>query len=385
MTRRTPLHAWHDANGGVLDPMGLWLRPRHYRANGADAFGAAVAEARRVRTTGGILDASTLGKIEIAGPDAAAFLDTLHLSPASAIKVGRAKYMVSLREDGMVLDDGLMLRPGPQRFIATTSSSHADRVLSHYEHYRDIGWAGRRVTITDVTGAWAVIAVAGPSSRKTLLDVLGDAWRPTIERLNHMALAVGRFVDFELTILRAGFSGELAFELHVRPGGAVSLWQALVDAGLAPYGLDALDILRVEKGYLTSSEINGETTPFDLNMDAQLLSRNPCVGRELLDRPAFLEPARPRLVGLRAANRSDEFRAGAQLTSDATASRPCGHITSAAYSPVLEQWVGLGLVARSQANEGAVLRARDPLRGRDMDVCVCSPVHVDPQGERMKS
>ena len=139
---------------------------------------AAVAEARRVRTTGGILDASTLGKIEIAGPDAAAFLDTLHLSPASAIKVGRAKYMVSLREDGMVLDDGLMLRPGPQRFIATTSSSHADRVLSHYEHYRDIGWAGRRVTITDVTGAWAVIAVAGPSSRKTLLDVLGDAWRP---------------------------------------------------------------------------------------------------------------------------------------------------------------------------------------------------------------
>ena len=141
VTRRTPLHAWHDANGGVLEPMGLWLRPRHYRANGADAFGAAVAEARRVRTTGGILDASTLGKIEIAGPDAAAFLDTLHLSPASTIKVGRAKYMVSLREDGMVLDDGLMLRPGPQRFIATTSSSHADRVLSHYEHYRDIGWA----------------------------------------------------------------------------------------------------------------------------------------------------------------------------------------------------------------------------------------------------
>ena len=179
---------------------------------------------------------------------------------------------------------------------------------------------GRRVTVTDVTGAWAVIAVAGPSSRKTLLEVLGDAWRPAIERLNHMELAVGRFGAFELTILRAGFSGELAFELHVRPGGAVSLWQALVDAGLAPYGLDALDILRVEKGYLTSSEINGETTPFDLNMDAQLRSRNPCVGRELLDRPAFLEPARPRLVGLRAANRSDEFRAGAQLTSDATAS-----------------------------------------------------------------
>lgn len=293
--------------------------------------------------------------------------------------------MVNLREDGIVLDDGMVLRVGPERFIATTSSGHGEHMLSHFEHYRDVGWAGRRVTVTDVTDAWAVIAVAGPRSRDVLRAVLGDAWRPVVDELTHMNFTRGIYGEHELTLLRAGFSGELAYELHVRPAQALALWEALVSSGLQPYGLDALDILRLEKGYLTSSEINGETAPCDLNLDALVRLDNRCIGRDLLDRPAFQEASRPRLVGLCAADGTGRIRAGAQLTIDGAATRPCGYVTSAAYSPALEQWIALALVARAHAAVGMLLVARDPLRDGDSSVRVCPQVHFDPAGERMKS
>jgi len=384
VARRTPLHEWHEAHGGVLDPMDLWLRPRYYRANGASASTAAVVEARQVRAHGGIADGSTLGKLEVAGPDAAAFLDYLYLNRASTIKPGRARYMVNLREDGCVLDDGLVLRLGAERFIATVSSSHGPHMLAHFEHYRATEFAGRRLTVTDVTEAWVAIVVAGPQSRAALERVLGAAWRDTLGTLGHMGFADGDCHGAGLRLLRASFSGELAFELHCRPASAVQLWQELCDAGLAPYGLDAVDILRVEKGYLVSSEINGETTPFDLGLDALAHAGNPCLGRELLDRPAFHEPQRPRLVGLRAADGRAAFLGGAQLTVPGELRRPCGYVTSSVYSPTLGEWLGLALVARSIDLE-ARLVARDPLRGGDVAVRVVPPVHFDPDGTRMKA
>ena len=383
VARRTPLHEWHLAHGGVLDPMGLWMRPRFYRANGANAFDAAVAEARSVRAHGGIADGSTLGKFAVEGPDAAAFLDFMYLSRASTIQVGRSRYMVNLREDGCVLDDGLVLRLAPGRFLATVSSGHGTHMLSHFEHYRALEWAGRGVTVTDVTEAWATIVVAGPASRNVLSRVLGAPWQDPLARLGHMGFADGVYDDHELRLLRASFSGELAFELHCRPGSAPGLWQALVDGGLAPYGLDAVDILRVEKGYLVTSEINGETTPYDLGMEPLVRIGNRCLGRELLDRPAFHEPTRPRLVGLRAADGHAPFLAGAQLLAAGASTRPCGHVTSTVYSPTLNEWLGLALVARSLA-EGTVLEAHDPLRGRTTPVRIVPPVHYDPAGTRMK-
>ncbi len=382
IARRTPLDDWHAANGGVLEPSGLWMRPRFYRSNGDDAFTAAIAEARRVRGSGGIADGSTLGKIEISGPDASGFLDSMYLTKAGSIKVGRGRYMVNLREDGMVLDDGLVLRLAPDRFLATLSSGHGLHMLSHFEHYRDTEWSGRAVTLTDVTEAWGVIAVAGPRSRAALESVLGPDWRGMLKTLAHMDFADGRFEGRDLRVLRASFSGELAYELHCRPGIAVMLWQALIAAGLPPYGLDALDILRVEKGYLVSSEINGETTPHDLNMDGLLRLQNPCLGREQLDRPAFHEPSRPRLVGVRGGRA--KIMAGAQLTTRDDPKHPVGHVTSAVYSPALGEWVGLALLAR-RLGEDAQITARDPLRGADTPLRVVSPVHYDPAGERMKS
>jgi len=382
--RQTPLHAWHVAHGAVMESMGLWMRPRYYRANGADAGEAGVVEAGRVRTRGGLVDGSTLGKIEVVGPDAAAFLDAMYLTRASTIKVGRSKYMVNLREDGMVLDDGIVLRLSEDRFLATTSSGHAEHMLSHFEHYRDTEWADRAVTLTDATDAWAVIVVAGPESRAALATVLGEAWYEPLARLRHMDFLRGAHEGHALTALRASFSGELAFELHCRPAIAPRLWEALVATGLAPYGLEALDILRIEKGYLVSSELNGQTTPHDLGMDGLVALGNPCVGRELLDRPAFHEPSRPRLVGLRAVDGKSRFDGGSQLTPPDQLQDSCGYITSSAYSPALGEWVGLALVAR-EIPLGTVLKCRDPLRGGDADVRVVETVHVDPSAARMKS
>ena len=382
--RRTPLHDWHLEHGGVLEPAGYWMRARYYQANGSDATRAGIAEARRVRAIGGVVDGSTLGKIEVAGVDAAAYLDRMYLGKASTIKVGRSKYMVNLREDGMVLDDGIVLRLADDRFLATTSSGHAGHMLSHFEHYRDLEWAGRQVAVTNVTEAWAVIAAAGPQSRATLQAVLGADWSATLKRLTHMDFADGEWRGSELRVLRASFSGELAFELHCRPRVAVDLWRALVAGGLPPYGLEALDILRLEKGYLVGSELNGHATPADLGMQSLVKLGNPCVGRALLERPAFQDPERPRLVGLRAADGRAAIQGGAQLTATRTDARALGYVSSSAFSPALGEWIALAFLARSVA-EGTLVIARDPLRDGIVPVRVTAPVHFDPAAERMKS
>lgn len=383
--RRTPLHEEHESSGGVLEPMGIWYRPRFYRANGAEAEAAAIAEARQVRDRGGLCDCSTLGKLLVAGPGAAAFLDELYVSRVSTLAVGRSAYRVMAREDGMVLDDGLVLREAADRFVLTTSSSHGHHVLSHLEHHLAFHGAGRRVAIADLTDRWAVIAVAGPRSRAALVQVLG---------VGVAGLAPMAFVDMPapdplpsgvgpLRVLRAGFSGELAYELHVPPAVAVPLWRALVGAGMAPYGLDALDILRVEKGFLTSSEITGQVTPLDLGLDAMLRQGNAFVGRELLERPAFHEATRPRLTGLRAADGRTPFLAGAQLTATRHDSRSLGYVTSAVFSPQLAQTVALGLLSRAVPIGGRVF-ARDLLRGRELELVVVPTVHFDPEGRRAR-
>ena len=374
--------------------MAGWMRPRFYKGNGADAFAAGVVEAARVRRHGGICDGSTLGKLEIAGPDAPAFLDRIYLNCATAIEPGRARYAVLLREDGMVLDDGLLLRHAVDRFTATTSSSHTAHVLSHLEFYRDTEWRGQRISISDVTEAWSVIIVAGPQSRAALKTVLGDAWQQTLANLRHMGFAQGTWSAGQdsgarLRVLRASFSGELAFELHCHPAIAGALWQALGAADLAPFGLEALDILRVEKGYLTGSELNGQTTPMDAGLGAMLRAGadgavRASIGRALLERDGLKGADRPILVGLRAADGKSQFQGGAQITGTASAAKCLGYVTSAVYSPALNQWIGLALVARDHSAAGMELFSRDPLRGADTRVRIVPPTHFDPQGHRIR-
>ena len=383
--RHTALHAWHVENGGEMEDAGLWQRPRYYRDNGADAAAASLVEAARVRESGGILDGSTLGKIEVAGTGAAAFLDHIYLNRASTISPGRSKYMVMLREDGMALDDGIVMCLAPDHYLATVSTGHAAHVLSHFEFHRDLALTHRGVVIADLTEAWNVIAVAGPRSREVLCRILGSGWQEELGQLTHMGFVDGQWQAETLRVLRASFSGELAFELHCRARIAGPLWQKLVDADMLPYGLEALEVLRIEKGYLTSAELNGQTTPQDLGMESMVRLGNPCIGRTLLDRPGLHRPQRPRLAGLRANGPNQSFSAGAHITTTTERNQSCGHVTSAAFSPALGEWVGLALVARHQCQEGTTLLARDPVRGREATVRTVPPVHFDPLGKRMKS
>ena len=382
--RHTPLHDWHVAHHAVLEEMGSWMRPRYYRTNGPDASAAGAVEAGRVRAHGGVLDASTLGKIEIAGSDAGIFLDRLYLSPMSALARDRAKYGVLLREDGMVLDDGLVLRLADDRFLATVSSSHAAHLLSHMEFWSAREFSHRDVVLTDVTEAWSVIVAAGPASREALATTLGDSWAQRVADLRHMGFVTGSWRGMRLRVLRASFSGERAYELHCQPSVAETLWKQLTDAGLLPYGLEATDILRLEKGYLVDSEMNGQTTPGDLGLGALVALGHRCIGHELLDRPGLQEADRPRLVGVRARTKGARFLAGAQLIEKHGNTRACGHVTSSAPSPALGEWVGLALVAR-RIPEGTHVIAHDPVRSSQVTVCMTPTVHFDPAGERMKS
>ena len=241
------------------------------------------------------------------------------------------------------------------------------------------------MSITDVSEAWAVIVCAGPASRQTLSAVLGEGWIEPLGRLTHMGFETGEWRGAALRVLRASFSGELAFELHCRPRIAIPLWQALADSGLLPYGIEALDILRLEKGYLIGAELNGQTTPLDLGMDALVKAGNPCIGRELMERVGLNRPDRPKLVGARAVDGRSKFLAGAQLTTPEEQVLSSGYITSSASSPSCGEWIGLALLSRQQAQEGNVLLARDPIRNAETRVRVTSPVHYDPSGERMKS
>lgn len=384
--RHTPLHACHQQQGAVLELMGGgWMRPRFYSGNGTDAERAGLTEASRVRQHGGIADSSTLGKIEVAGTDAAAFLDRLYLAPASTIPIGRCRYMVNLREDGMVLEDGIVARLASDHFLATFSSATADHMMSHFEFWRDLEFSERAVAITDVTEAWAVIAVAGPQSRATLHAVLGTQWHETLGSLGHMRFVAGRWQSASLRVLRTSFSGDLAYELHCQPSIAPMLWQTLSAAGLQPYGMEALDVLRIEKGYLGGAELNGQNSPFDLDMQGMVALRNPCIGRELLRRAAFQEPQRPQLVGVQAIDARTPFLSGAQITLPGTQSRPIGYVTSATYSPALGKYIGLAMVAGHEARNGKQLLACDPLRGRETLLVIVPRAHFDPAGERMKA
>jgi len=386
--RRTPLHDALIAQGALMEASGLWLRARHFAGPGMDPVAAGVEEARRVRSAGGLLDASTLGKIELSGADAAAFLDRVCLGRPSRIAVGRVRYALLLREDGMVLDDGLLVRLAPSHFLLTTSTHGAETVLSHLQYQLATGPTALEVGCADATEAWAAIVVSGPRSRELLCEALPGGLAAEIAALAHLSWVAGEWRGRPLRILRASFSGELGFELHCAADEAVSLWQALQAAGMQrgvrPYGLEGLDVLRIEKGYLTGAEITGQTSPYDLRLDSWVRASGDCIGRALLERPALHELTRPVLVGLIAAHPAQRFNAGAQLVAGSAPGEALGYITSAAFSPMLERHIALGLLARHHALPGTRVLAADPLAGSPVPLLVSEPVHFDPAGDRMK-
>jgi len=387
-TRRSPLHHAHIEAGAEMMTAGLWLRPRVYARKGEGLFAAYTREARHVRQKVGIADVSTLGKIEVAGPDAGTFLDRVYTNTFSALAVGKARYGLMLREDGFVFDDGTAWRLAEDRFLVTTTTAKAAEVMMHMEFLLAAVWPELKATATSVSDQYAGIAVAGPRSRE-LLSRLVEGTEMGSEAFPFMGVREGTIEGMPALIARLSFSGENAYEVYVGADHGPATWKALLSRGadleVAPYGLEAMGTLRIEKGHVAGPELNGRVSAHDLGLDRMLSEKKPFVGKPLAMRPALCEESRLQLVGVVASEAA--FRAGAHLVAGAEEAPGVseGHITSVTYSPELRNTIGLALLKGGRKRHGESLFAADPIRGAHCRVEIVSPHFVDPAGERLNA
>jgi len=386
--RTTALHAEHEALGAVFEPAGQWLRPSRYPRTGESIDDTVRREVQAVRTGVALIDVSTLGKLDVRGPDAAWVLDQLYVTPLASLPEGKARYAVLCHLDGSILDDGVVMRTGAQRYFVTTSTGHAAAVADWMEEWLQTEWPDKRCWVTPVTEQFTTVAVAGPASRALLARVAPSmAW--DAEAFPFLAVRTGTVAGIANSqVARVSFSGELAFEVSVPWHAGPTLWRALLaegtSLGVMPYGLDALQVLRLEKGYLiVGLDTEALTTPHDAGLGWMVSTRKEFVGRRSLERPALVASGRAQLVGFRCKDPQLVVPEGAALTS-ALGAPPMpidGHVCSSRFSPTLECALGLALVRDGRARLGEVLHA-PLLDGRVAAVTLVDPVHYDPEGAR---
>jgi sarcosine oxidase subunit alpha len=366
---------------------GPWLRPQCYPRPGESLEAAARREARAVREGVGLVDVSTLGKFELLGRDTAEFLERIYVNRWTSLPIGRSRYGVMLREDGMVFDDGTTSRLGERHYFMTTTTAQASLVQRRIEHCRQVLWPELDVQIVNVTDQWAAIALAGPRSRCVLAAVV-NGLDATKAALPFMACSTGLFEDAVARVFRISFSGDLAYEVYVPAGYGERLWQALIEAGRAfgitAYGVDAINTLRIEKGHVTGAELNGRTTPNDLGLERIVKRDRDFIGRRSLSRPGLVDPSRWQLVGIAPTNGTTSLPAGAKVVREPDGRGPClGEITSTTWSPMLGTPIGMALVSAGRARHGERLFAASPLMGQQVEVEIRSPVFFDSAGERL--
>jgi sarcosine oxidase subunit alpha len=389
--RRTATHNWAEERGASFTDAGQWKRAQWFaRPGDTDWLENTTREARGVRTSVGVCDVSTLGKIELAGPDTAVLLDRLYTNMMSTLPVGRSRYGMMLREDGFAFDDGTVARLGEDRWVLTTTTANAARVMQHIDYARQVLWPTLDVQAVSVTEQWAQIAVAGPNSRIVLQRTI-----PELDLSNpafpFMAATESRWAGGPARLFRLSFSGELAYEIAVPADRGDALMRALMIAGepydILPYGTEALGVLRIEKGHPAGNELNGQTTAADLGMGRMLSTKKDFIGKTMAARPGLIDPDRPALVGIRPVDRSARLRGGAHLLpvgAETIAAHDQGYVTSTCFSPIMEGWIGLALLARGRERIGERVRAVSPVRGTDIEVEVCSPIFFDPAGARLR-
>lgn len=390
--RRTPLHAWSSRQGAVFTEVGLWLRAQYYpRPGDSDWTQAVRREVNAVRSSVGVCDISTFGKIDIQGPDAVRFLERVYCNNFASLPIGKARFGLMLREDGFILDDGTTSRLMDDHYVMTTSTANAGKVMEHLEYCHQVLWPELDVQMVSVTDQWAQLAVAGPRSREVLQRILDEPELISADRFAFLAAAELRVCgDVCARLFRLSFSGELAYELAVPARHAEVVMDKLMAAGaefdILAYGTEALGTLRIEKGHAAGAEINGQTTAHDLGMGRLLSTKKDYVGRVMALRPALTSPERPTLVGLKPLT-GERLAGGAHLvtrSAPATAQHDAGYVTSAAYSPSLGHWIGLALLRGGGGRLGEIVRVVDPLRGtKDVLAEVCAPCFIDPEGVRV--
>ncbi|MGB3415889.1 MAG: sarcosine oxidase subunit alpha [Mesorhizobium sp.] len=386
--RLTPMHDWHVEHGATLYSAGLWHRPQIYGLPGETVEQAYVREVKASRGTAGIVDVSTLGKIAVQGPDAAEFLDRVYTNLFSTLPVGKARYGLMLREDGIAFDDGTTWRLGEHDFLMTTTTANAGKVMQHLEYFLDVIWPELRVTVTSVTDQWAGAAIGGPKAREILATCV-EGTAVDNAALPFMGIVHGKIAGVPVMICRLSFSGEMAFEVYCGSGHGTHVWQALIEAGkpfgLVPYGLEALGTMRIEKGHVTGAEIDGRTTARDLHLDWMLSKKKPFIGSAMMDREGLAEATRLQLVGIVALD-NRPLNGGAHIVEELDQDNPhgsIGHITACCYSPMLGKYIALALLKGGSARLGTRAFVSDPLRKRFGPVEIVSNHFFDPEGSRM--
>ena len=392
-TRLTPAHAVATEAGGVFTEAGAWLRAQYFpQAGETDWLESVVREVTAVRENVGVCDVSTLGKIELVGPDAAVFLDRIYANMISTLKIGRARYGLMLREDGFVMDDGTVARLAADRFVITTTTAQAGPVMTHMEFCHQVLWPELDVHFVSVSDQWAQYALAGPYARDVLRAVLAPGSDVSDSGFPFMAAGIFRSAGgLPVRVFRISFSGNLAYEIAVPARAGAGALKAILAAGapfgIVPYGTEAMSVMRIEKGHPAGGELNGQTTAGDLGLGKLLSTKKDFIGRRLAQRPALLDPARPTLVGFRPVDRAQRLSGGAHFIATgaaAVASEDQGWVSSVAFSPSLGHWIGLGLLKNGPSRHGEILRAVDPVRGKDIAVEITAPCHLDPEGVRLR-
>jgi sarcosine oxidase subunit alpha len=387
--RTTALHDWHVMQGALFENVGQWKRPWYYPQDGEDMETAVLRECAAARESVAFMDGSTLGKIDVQGPDAPVFLDRLYTNMMSNLKVGMIRYGVMCRPDGMVFDDGTAIRLAPDRYLVTTTTGNAAAVLDWMEEWHQTEWPELRVHCASVTEQWATVALVGPRSREVLgslapqLAVGNDdfpfmAWRDTT------------VAGIEARVCRISFSGELAYEINVSPWEALALWEALHEAGapfgITPYGTETMHVLRAEKGYpIIGQDTDGTVTPQDLGMSWAVSKKKPdFIGKRSYARADAVRPDRKHLVGLLPEDPAAFLPEGTQLIADSVLPAPpvpmLGHVTSSYRSAALGRTFALALIKGGRDRIGERLYA--PVGDRLIPVTVASPVLYDPEGAR---
>jgi sarcosine oxidase subunit alpha len=387
--RITPMHAWHVAAGAVFETVGQWIRPRHFPRGDESMDDAVARECVAVREAAGLLDASTLGKIDVRGPDAGTFLDRMYTNRMSNLAVGSIRYGLMLGLDGMVFDDGVAMRLAEDHYLVTTTTGGAAAVLDRFEEWLQTEWIDLRVYCTSVTEQWAVAAVGGPSARD-VLTAAGTDLDLTNAAFPFMTFREGTVAGVPARVCRVSFTGELSYEVHVDGRLGLHVWEALASAGspsgITPYGTEAMHVLRAEKGYvIVGQETDGTQTPDDLGM-AWIVnpSKGDFIGKRSLVRSDVVRPDRKQLVGLLPEDADLQLPEGAQVVADAQLPQPpapmLGFVTSSYRSSALARTFALAVFAGGRAREGAAVYA--VVDGQPTPCRVVDPVFVDREGAR---
>ncbi|MFT3988210.1 sarcosine oxidase subunit alpha family protein [Aestuariivirga sp.] len=388
--RKTPLHEWADEQGAVFVETGLWMRSSWFPREGEDWLASASREVKATRAGVGLCDVSTLGKIDVQGKDAGALLDRLYCNTFSTLAVNKARYGLMLREDGIVYDDGTTSRLADDHFVMTTTTANAAKVMSQLEFAHQALWPDLDVTYTSVTEQWAQMAVAGPKSRATLQKIV-DGVTLNDESFPYLAAKeISVLGGIPARLFRISFSGEHAYELAVGAdyGNMVAraLMQAGEEFGITPYGVEALSMMRIEKGHVAGGELNGTTTAGDLGLGKMMSTKKDFIGRMMAQREGLVDPNRQCVVGIRPVERDGRIRSGSHLLKRGdkpSMANDQGYITSVAWSPMLDKWIGLALLANGRARHGEIVHVFDGLRNHHVLAEICDPMHFDKENARL--